>query len=330
LNDKKFDINKAKNEYLDKLYSDRKTENTIKNYKVTYNQLVDLIAENMNEIEVTTLEFEKQIKLFLKHLSDRYKSSSTIQAKRTHIKGLICFCYKENLIDKDFSGNIESVKKEKGKEAAVLTPEEIDRINKLLIKDLEEAREYDVFYKARNRFIVMLFLWTGARKSEVTRLRWKDIDMTSNKIIFRKSKGNKTRSMPLIQELKLQIYEYKEILEKLVSNGYDVSPGYYIFRSYHKKVVDGKEVHMTPRNVSDILDDIFKRAEVSEDITPHSIRHTFASYSIENGVTIVALSKILGHGSVKITLDTYAHIINEKQMRNEMNKLNYNKSSYQG
>lgn len=323
-----FNIYEQSQNFLNQLKSNKKSKYTIKNYSVTYNQLVNFVADSLGKTEVDEAEFKDSVKQFVTNLSEEDFSGATINAKRTHIRRLIEFLYKEGYIELDFGGEIQSVSQIRGEEPAVLLPEEIQRIENVLIKEIEEARGYDIYLASRKLFLFETFLWTGARISEVAHLRWRDINMDKKEITLY-GKRNKARTLPLIRDYQIEIYNYKDTLnkleEKLKIEG--VKETYYIFKSdYGIKNEDNKgnkEKHVSTRYIYNVLKDVFEKAKVNEDITPHSLRHTFASYCIMNGVSIPAVSSYLGHENARITWENYAHIISKKQMREEMRKLRF-------
>lgn len=169
-------------------------------------------------------------------------------------------------------------------------------------KRLEKVSFNDTFCSP-----VILSLYSGMRIGEISGLKWSDIDFESNLIYVRRtisrisnehSLVSKTkliegtpktyhsvRQIPLANNLKSYLLEKK----KLATADYVITSG--------NKIAE-------PRTINYRFKKMIKAAEIP-DINFHILRHTFATRCLERGVDIASLSKILGHQSVKMTLDTY-------------------------
>ena len=160
---------------------------------------------------------------------------------------------------------------------------------------------------------ILLSLYTGLRIGEVCALKWKDIDFdagiltvngtqvrTKNgvEIISPKSKTSK-REIPvpsfLLEKLRSEPKKTEFVISKNLKQ-MDIRT----YRRYFKKVLEKSEI---------------------PDIKYHSLRHTFATRALEVGIDYKTLSEILGHASVGITLDLYAHSLKEHKIK-EMSKMN--------
>ncbi|MFD2385912.1 tyrosine-type recombinase/integrase [Enterococcus rivorum] len=162
---------------------------------------------------------------------------------------------------------------------------------------------------------IIVALYTGMRIGELSGLRWTDIDFEENtlsvrqtvtrisvndlekktKILITKPKtATSYRKIPLAENLKQYLIEKK-------SN----STSAFVF-SYKGQI-------MEPRLINYRFKAILKKASL-EGIHFHMLRHSFATRAIETGIDIVTLSKILGHSSTKMTLDTYAYSIYDNRV----------------
>ncbi len=72
---------------------------------------------------------------------------------------------------------------------------------------------------------------------------------------------------------------------------------------------------MQKRNIYRSFNDIVKSASITSDVTFHSMRHSFATRLIEKGADIKTISELLGHKSIKVTLDIYSHISNDMKLK---------------
>lgn len=172
----------------------------------------------------------------------------------------------------------------------ILTIEEVD---KLLDIELNNAFDY------RNKAILELMYSSGLRVSELINLELKDIDLTNNYVrCF--GKGNKERIVPIgeyaSKYLNIYINEYRDSMKK----------GYYtekIFLNNH-----GKE--MTRQGLFKIIKKIAKDKDIDKNISPHMLRHSFATHLLNNGADLRTIQEMLGHSSISTT-QIYTNVTND-------------------
>jgi integrase len=164
---------------------------------------------------------------------------------------------------------------------------------------------------------VTLCLYTGIRIGELCGLMWSDIDFDRNRLHIRRTlqriknfgEGeNKTaltelspKSDSSAREIPLPAFLVELLNEHRTANG----SGYVISR-------DGKPIE--PRNMQDRFKKLLATAGV-EQVNFHTTRHTFATRALENGFDVKTLSEILGHSSATITLNLYAHCVDEHKRK---------------
>lgn len=174
---------------------------------------------------------------------------------------------------------------------------------------------------------IALMLATGMRCGEVGALQWQDIDYTNNvihitKTITRDLQGRliigdsaKTdagrRDIPLNDTIKQLLKDYKKKSEVLpfITNT--------IFTTVNGCIMDNGIINRAIRNT---LDEIKKQGVTIDHFTSHALRDTFATRYIEQGGTIQKLQKILGHESITMTMDLYAHVLPDT-LQDEMQKI---------
>jgi site-specific recombinase XerD len=331
--------------YINHLKINRLSNATIKNYKVTLNQFMNFIIESRGSQYIEEDEIKKIINDFLQELDgDRYNyKTRSINAKRNTLTGLFKFANEEGLINISVAHKLKSLKVDATREKPILNKEEINKILKYLENDVnvETRKEYDIledkynniYYKIRNRFLFNLFLYTGLRISETSKVMWDDINLES-KLLTVTGKGNKTRWIPLNSKLMFEYFKYKTAIERLekavIRESVNMNPliykSAYLFPSLYK--VD-EDMPISTRRITIIIKDILNQAEIntkrnnSKKITPHSLRHTFATYLLDSGVPVRIVSDILGHSRTSTTFDNYIQIINKNRMFDEIEKLEY-------
>lgn len=310
------ELKKHKKQYMKKLESDRKSSLTIKSYGYHLDKMIEYIGDNYSgELDVKSVILD-----YVDNLSKEYEIT-TINAIRSAIRGFISFMKGRDYIKEDFGRNIELLKEDTTPKV-ILEPKEIERIFNVLISEFKKAEGYNVFFKSRNLALFTFLLYTGVRRSEAVKVKWNDIDFINNEINVI-GKGNKKRVIPLLPDLKQQLYSYRDILEQMDGAGYNVKSE-YLFRSEKRnKKTKEKDMPMTGKNVEIIIKDISHKAGIKKNITPHIIRHTFASYGIKNKMNLPSLSEILGHSNLSTTLNIYAHEISMEEKKREMKKVRF-------
>lgn len=202
----------------------------------------------------------------------------------------------------------------------VLSKEEID----LLLEQLE-----GITY-----LMAGLQYGSGLRTTELIRLRIKDIDFARNNIIVRNGKGDKDRLTTLPEkhkeDLKKQIEYARGLLQKDLEDGSD---GVYIWPAFARKNPGAKKnwiwqylfpagnLSVDPRSKSyqrhhinqSVLQKAVKSAAqaagLSKEVTPHILRHSFATHLLERGYDIRVIQELLGHADVSTTM-IYTHVLN--------------------
>jgi integrase/recombinase XerD len=145
----------------------------------------------------------------------------------------------------------------------------------------------------RDLSILSFIIYTGVRVSELVNIKTEDINLTE-KIAKIRGKGDKERYVPLTNELVMLISRY--ISEKKDNNE-------YLFLSKYKR-------KLTPLSVQLIVKKYASRAMLKKHITPHKLRHTFATLALETGVSPITISELLGHSSLNTTMK-YTHVTNK-------------------
>jgi site-specific recombinase XerD len=143
---------------------------------------------------------------------------------------------------------------------------------------------------AKHRAVLGALYYAGLRLSEAIGLEWEDLDFGRGVIHVRNAKGRKDRMVFLHPELKSLLDAYKpEGREGLVFvSGY--SGGKY-----------------TPKSVQLVVKDAAARARIKKNVTPHTLRHSFATHLLEGGADIRYIQKLLGHKDLKTT-QIYTHV----------------------
>lgn len=157
----------------------------------------------------------------------------------------------------------------------------------------------------RDKAILNLFFSTGLRVSELCNLTKKDINLDKSEFSVR-GKGGKIRVVFLD-------YEAKESLRKYLDARHDQSE--YLFVSYghsanNELLITKNDAPITPRSVQRMIKKYAAMAGITKDITPHTMRHTFATDLLQSGADIRSVQTLLGHSSITTT-QIYTHVTDQ-------------------
>lgn len=192
----------------------------------------------------------------------------------------------------------EVLKKEFGE---VRIPKKDRKLPEVLSK--EEVRKLiDSCDTQKSKLMISLLYSGGLRVSELVNMKVGDVNFNENTGWVRKGKGSKDRVFTLSQNL---VQEMKEYLDG---------------REY--KYLFSKEKPLTTRNVQKIIKGLRERAGIDKKITPHTLRHSFATHLLEQGTDIRVIQALLGHASLNTT-QVYTHVSTEqlKKVANPLDNL---------
>lgn len=273
---------------IDKGYSN----NTIESYK---RDLLSFLEFNKNK-SINAIGKE-ELKKYIKNLNDKNLNEKTISR---HISCLKSF-YKFLVIDKKINENVSEVlfmPKTKKSLPKILTEEEVFSLLDIKLVDN---------YSYRNKAMIELMYATGLRVSELINLKLQDIDLI-NEVVRVFGKGSKERIVPLgeiaVISLKEYISKYRPLMLKQYNND-------YLFLNNHGN-------NMTRQGFFKIIKSIAKEKGIKSEISPHTIRHSFASHLLKYGADLRTIQELLGHSDISTT-QVYTHITNEELKQNYKN-----------
>ncbi len=250
------------------------------------------------------------------------KSPATVNSTINLLKNIMNTAKDEEIIIINPCDTIKEIKKKKNDAA-------VNNIHRALSKEeqalfMQEAKETWLYN------MIDFMVRTGIRTGEARALRWADIDYKNNVIHIRNNftvdenekEINSTpktetsiRDIPLTKELKEVLDRQKKQLREYIGNVQRIDGTVFIS-------VNGNVV--CRNGLRDEIKRIFKRLENKgmhiEPIAPHGLRDTFATRAIESGMNPQTLKKILGHSSLAMTMDLYAHVL-PNTMQEEMEKI---------
>ena len=304
-------IGKIRNAIRLKHYSYKTERSYIDWAKRFYNYCIE-VKKNTDIFKVNS----DDVKDFLSYLAINKRVSSSTQNQAFNA---LLFLFRE-VLNIELKGISEAVRAKRGpKLPVVLTVEETQKLFKHV--------------KGKTQLIIQLLYGSGLRLMELARLRVQDIDLDANQIFIRGAKGDKDRVTMLPQYVKEQLHlhlqEVKALYEKDLAAGYGevylpdaLSRKYpnaakewhwqYIFPS-SKLSVDphsGKvrRHHISEKSIQNAVANAARTAGISKHITVHTLRHSFATHLLMNGVNIREIQDLLGHKNLETTM-IYTHVL---------------------
>ncbi len=191
---------------------------------------------------------------------------------------------------------VESISPERI-ELAKVPERSLDLISAVELERLMSAPKTDLLEGKRDRAILELLFSTGLRVSELCALSIDDVDLTRDEFSVR-GKGDKVRVVFLTDEAKSTIKEYLTARKDMEDA---------LFIRYGKKAHLGEEARITPRSVQRLLKHYASMAGITRKVTPHVIRHSFATDLLSNGADLRSVQALLGHANIATT-QVYTHV----------------------
>ena len=270
---------------IDKGYS----ENTIESYK----RDLDKFLEYNKNTSIDNISNE-DLKKYIKYLNDNNLNEKSIARNISSLKSF----YKFLVISKYISSNTSDslyLPKIKKSLPSTLTEEEV-----FSLLDIELIDNFSY----RNKAMLELLYASGLRVSELINLKLQDIDFSQD-IIRTFGKGSKERIIPIgdyaKEYLEKYIYEYRGSMLKKENSE-------YIFLNNHGK-------QMTRQGFFKIIKKIAKEKGINKELSPHTLRHSFASHLLKYGADLRTIQELLGHSDISTT-QIYTHITNEELKQN--------------
>ena len=269
-------------DYLLFLKTEKKLgDNTINSYML---DLEDFFKTFNGSIESCT---KKDILAYISSINGL--EVSTVNRHISSLKNFFNYLVDESIIKVSPMEEVSSLKKAK-KLPKYLS---ISEVNKLLNIPLNSEFDY------RNKAMLELMYATGLRVSELVSIEYSNIDF-ENSIIRINGKGKKERIIPLGEVasyyLKVYLSDYRSKLLK--RNTYN-----QVFLNNHGKPI-------TRQGFNYILENIRELTGITKEITPHVLRHSFATHLLEGGADIRSIQEMLGHENISTT-NIYTEVVND-------------------
>lgn len=289
------------------------------------NEFIDYIKVERNYSEYTVLNYRNDILEFRNYITREGFGdllNPNHNAGRYYLSYLNQKKYKTRTVARKLS-SLRSFFKYTDREGELavnpmenVTTPKLDRVlpKFLYVEEIEklfDSINYDTVLGARNYAILEFLYGTGVRVSELCSIKIDDIDYINHQIIIL-GKGNKERYLPLHHLIIDALNDYTmssriNLLSKAKGNDTKI-----LFLNHHGGP-------LTPRGVRVILNNIVRNASENFHISPHMLRHSFATHLLDNGADLVSVQELLGHENLSTT-QIYTHVSKEKIKTEYMDK----------
>ena len=252
--------------------------------------------------------------------SDRYKRASAVKLKQIDgimLRGYLGFLHRKNkkttiarklsAIRSFFKHLVKNGIISENPAELVLTPKQdktlpvylsVDEIFRLL-----DSIQTDTLLDLRNRAIFETLYSSGIRVSELAEMDFSDVDFSAA-LIQVSGKGNKQRIVPVGQKALTAIKAYRNRLQKQAGR-LSINEGPLFLNRFHKR--------LSPRSIARVLKKLVDTVGLLTPISPHALRHTFATHMLDAGADLRAVQELLGHKSLSTT-QKYTHVSIDRLM----------------
>ena len=304
-------LDQLRSQFLDHLRYERNVSaHTLRNYESDLQQFIDYLVPPPPDSQPTngrkratpkpTEPELKQIdhitiREWLASLHSDHKKKSSIARKLAALRTFFQFLVREGVIESNPAKLVATPRKEK-KLPVHLSIEDAVRFI--------ETPDSETDFGKRDRAILELLYATGIRVSELVQLNLRDVDM-GNKLLRVFGKRRKERIVPFGEPASAALKNYLSIREKFLMNA-PVSK-----RDAQPLILNYQGTRMTTRSVGRLIEKYIRLCAGIHDISPHALRHSFATHLLDSGADLRDIQALLGHARLSTT-QVYTHVSMEK------------------
>lgn len=273
-------------DYLEYLkYQKNYSDETIHSYSIDIEEFLDYI--NSECINICEVGYDV-VKAWLINLDEKKNKSTTVSRKISSLRGFYKYLINNKVIDSNPFSLVSLPKKKRHLPRFFYYNE---------LEEMFQVPKLNTALGQRDRLLLEMLYATGVRVSELVNIKVSDINGEEIKVL---GKGNKERIV--------EFGDYAEsILELYLNEGYkslNVKKSEYLF-------LNNRGGKLTTRGVRYILDNIINKTTIDKKISPHMLRHTFATHLLNEGCDLLTVQELLGHESLTAT-SIYTHITNDR------------------
>ena len=275
------------NSFLDYITNERTySYHTIRSYRNDLKNFSEFLNKYDCNLNIVNID-RSAIQFFIQSISKKKLTGKTLQRKVSTIKSLYRFLSDREIIDYNISELIELPKADK-KLPNLLSQKEVDKLMQL--------PDLNTVVGLRDKSILEILYSTGLRISELISIKLDDINI-DNKVIKVFGKGSKERYVLLGKEALNSLSDYLNNIDTKSENSIFLYPA-----------VNGNiDKHISQRTMFNIIKKYLIMISNNEKLSPHSLRHSFATHLLDNGADLLAVKDLLGHEDLSST-QIYTHV----------------------
>ena len=271
--------------------------NTVRNYELYLNRFLELASEDLThdlKPEEITPELLRKYRLRLNRIEDEHGHHLTAATQGYYLialRGFLKYLAKRGI--KSLDPVLVELPKSHRPQVTFLHVDEIERMLGEINLDTESG--------LRDRAIIELLFSSGLRVSELCNLNIADINLDRREFVVR-GKGSKDRPIFIDEAAAGRVKDY-------LSARHDSLPALFLNNSKNSGTVsqDGDFRRLTPRSIQRIIEKYTRLAGITKHVTPHTLRHSFATDLLMNGADLRSVQSLLGHSDISTT-QIYTHI----------------------
>ncbi len=272
-------------------YEKRSSPHTIVAYRKDLGQAAEFVELSFG-IEQLDACTHPELRAWVVDLVEQGLSTTSVNRKIATLRSFFKFLLRSRMISQDPTYKLKSLKNPKK------LPEFIQETT--LEAVLQESVYEPNFEGQRDRMVMEFLYLTGVRLSELTALKWKDLNLIEDQVKVL-GKRNKERIIPLTRMLKQNIISYRKVFEERFSK---IGGNEYFIASNRGEQAYSMMIYRIVRHYLDLFAQNTRRS-------PHLLRHTFATHLLNKGADLNAVKDLLGHSSLAAT-QVYTHNSMEK------------------
>lgn len=288
-------------QHIDKFLNHLKVEKsasslTLVSYKTDLSQFFNYLSqENQIPIESISVDYlnHKTVREYLANMQDGGLSKATMARKLAALRSFVKYLCRENVLEGNPIANVATPKQEK-KLPRFLYPKEIE-----LLMDAPDTKK---IVGMRDKAILEMLYAAGMRVSELVALDIKDLDM-NEAFIKLKGKGNKERLVPIGSKAKDALNNYMNNGRlHLLQKNYENDEALFLNKF---------GTRLSGRSVRNIINKYVKAVALNQKVSPHTLRHSFATHLLNGGADLRSVQEMLGHVKLSTT-QIYTHLTRDK------------------
>jgi integrase/recombinase XerD len=275
------------------------SDNTIMAYRNDLNGLLDFTSAEMarKNVEASWANFDRQAMLsYLLELKERGYVATTVARKVAAARSFFAFLVAEGIIKTDPTENMSSPSVGK----ALPKPIPIDQVRLLL----KQPTKLSTAEAKRDRAMLELLYASGVRISELVALNLGDVNTDGEYFVRCFGKGRKERLVPIYEQIAMTVKKYIEEDRPKLAHG----------KKTDALFLNARGERLTRQGFWQKLKEYAKSAGLGDRISPHTLRHSFATHMLSGGADLRSVQELLGHANISTT-QVYTHLTTEQVRR---------------